>query len=219
MVWHRIAQSDNSVVCRTARLFLSLKMRKFGIQIPVETSIGLGFYIGHGGPCVVHHTATIGNNCNISQYVTIGATLGKSASIGDEVYIGPNVCIVEEVTIGSRSLIGGCRCHQEYSGGEHRGRRPREADRQGAAAQFHHQSMAAGNVNRPIVLAGGAPSSVERMLGMTRFVNQDAVLRNVGLSDGYLSGWSSHGRGECRTKAPHLSEDVKSPETGTMCKA
>ncbi|ESY84300.1 serine acetyltransferase [Mesorhizobium australicum] len=106
MVWHRIAQSDNSVVCRIARLFLSLKMRKFGIQIPVETSIGLGFYIGHGGPCVVHHTATIGNNCNISQYVTIGATLGKSASIGDEVYIGPNVCIVEEVTIGSRSLIG-----------------------------------------------------------------------------------------------------------------
>ncbi|WP_210241243.1 hypothetical protein [Mesorhizobium sp. B2-4-18] len=96
-------ESDNSVVCRTARLFLSLKMRKFGIQIPVETSIGLGFYIGHGGPCVVHHTATIGNN---SQYVTIGATLGKSASIGDEVYIGPNVCIVEEVTIGSRSLIG-----------------------------------------------------------------------------------------------------------------
>ncbi|WP_181174628.1 serine acetyltransferase [Mesorhizobium sp. B2-3-10] len=103
---HRIAQSDNSVVCRIARLFLSLKMRKFGIQIPVETSIGHGFYIGHGGPCVVHHTATIGNNCNISQYVTIGATLGKSASIGNEVYIGPNVCIVEEVTIGSRSLIG-----------------------------------------------------------------------------------------------------------------
>jgi serine O-acetyltransferase len=89
-----------------ARLFLSLKMRKFGIQIPAETRIGLGFYIGHGGPCVIHHTARIGDNCNISQYVTIGATLGKSASIGDSVYIGPSVCIVENVMIGSGALIG-----------------------------------------------------------------------------------------------------------------
>lgn len=106
MVWHRIAQSDNSLARRVSRLCLSLKMRRFGIHIPVETRIGFGFYIGHGGPCVVHHTATIGNNCNISQYVTIGATLGRSASIGDEVYIGPSACIVEDVTIGSGSLIG-----------------------------------------------------------------------------------------------------------------
>ncbi|WP_027062504.1 serine O-acetyltransferase [Mesorhizobium loti] len=106
MVWHRLAQSDNSAVRRIARLLLSLKMRKFGIQIPAETRIGFGFYIGHGGPCVIHHTARIGDNCNISQYVTIGATLGKSASIGDEVYIGPSVCIVEDVTIGSHCLIG-----------------------------------------------------------------------------------------------------------------
>ncbi|ESY92920.1 hypothetical protein X741_18610 [Mesorhizobium sp. LNHC229A00] len=51
--------------------------------------------------------------------------------------------------------------------------------------------MAVGNVNWPMALAGGAPSSVERMLGMTRFVNQDAVLRHDGLSDCCLSAWST----------------------------
>ena len=76
------------------------------IQIPLETKIGYGFYIGHGGPVIINGTAIIGNNCNISQFTTIGANEGKAAVIRDNVYIGPNVCIVEDVLIKDNVTIG-----------------------------------------------------------------------------------------------------------------
>lgn len=76
------------------------------LQIPLSTQIGYGLYIGHGGPIIINGTAIIGNNCNLSQFTTIGANHGKAAIIGDNVYIGPNVCIVEEVKIGNNVTIG-----------------------------------------------------------------------------------------------------------------
>ena len=63
-------------------------------------------YIGHGYGIVVNSTAKIGNNCNLSQFTTIGSNEGKAAEIGDNVYIGPNVCIVENVHIGNNVNIG-----------------------------------------------------------------------------------------------------------------
>ena len=55
---------------------------------------------------VVNSTAIIGDNCNLSQFVSIGSNKDKSAVIGDCVYIGPNNCIVENVVIGNNSVIG-----------------------------------------------------------------------------------------------------------------
>ena len=68
--------------------------------------MGYGLYIGHNGPIVVNPTAVIGNNCNLSQFTTIGSNEGKAAIIGDNVYIGPGVCIVEDVRIGNNVTIG-----------------------------------------------------------------------------------------------------------------
>lgn len=76
------------------------------IKIMRSTKIGYGFYIGHGGPVVVNPSAEIGNNVNLSQYVTIGSNEGKAAIIGDNVYIGPSCCIVEDVVIGNNATIG-----------------------------------------------------------------------------------------------------------------
>lgn len=76
------------------------------IQLPRQTKVGYGLYIGHGGPIVVNKTAVIGNNCNLSQFTTIGTNHYCAATIGDNVYIGPNVCIVENVHIGNNVTIG-----------------------------------------------------------------------------------------------------------------
>lgn len=78
---------------------------KYGIQIPRNTKIGYGLYIGHGVGIVINGGTTIGNNVNISQFLSIGTNKGTPATIGDNVYIGPNVCIVEDVKIGNNITI------------------------------------------------------------------------------------------------------------------
>lgn len=87
-------------------LFLWFIRDKSKIQIPRKTKIGYGLYIGHGGPIIINESTIIGNNCNLSQFTTIGSNKGKAARIGDNTYIGPNVCIVEDVVIGNNVTIG-----------------------------------------------------------------------------------------------------------------
>lgn len=48
------------------------------IQLPKTTKVGYGLYIGHGGPIVVNSSTIIGNNCNLSQFTTIGSNEGKA---------------------------------------------------------------------------------------------------------------------------------------------
>ncbi|MDX5480426.1 MAG: serine acetyltransferase [Hymenobacteraceae bacterium] len=82
---------------------------KYGFQIPSNTEIGEGLYIGHYGTIVVNGKARIGSNCNIAHGVTIGqANRGKLKgfpTIGDKVWIGTGSVIVGNITIGSNVLI------------------------------------------------------------------------------------------------------------------
>lgn len=55
---------------------------------------------------MVNPTTVIGNNCNVSQFTTIGSNEGHAARIGDNTYIGPGVSIVEDVVIGDNVTIG-----------------------------------------------------------------------------------------------------------------
>jgi serine O-acetyltransferase len=91
------------------RLFTRYKY-KFGCSIPHTTSIGFGFYIGHIRDIVINERAIIGDNCNISQGVTIGqANRGRRKGtpvIGRNVYIGPGAKIVGAVTVGNDVAIG-----------------------------------------------------------------------------------------------------------------
>nr|MBP9793883.1 serine acetyltransferase [Flavobacterium sp.] len=45
-----------------------------GISIPASVTIGDSFYIGHFGGIILNAKSIIGNNCNISQGVTIGVS-------------------------------------------------------------------------------------------------------------------------------------------------
>lgn len=87
-------------------LFMYKLFPNKNLAISWRTKIGYGLYIGHNGPVVINPTAKIGNNCNLSQFTTIGSNKGNAAVIGDNVYIGPSVCIVENVNIGNNVTIG-----------------------------------------------------------------------------------------------------------------
>lgn len=103
--WFRLASHKNFFY-PLARIMHFRLSRKYGIQIPITTKIGYGFYIGHGVGIVINGATVIGDNCNVSQFLTIGSNKGTPAIIGNNVYIGPTVCIVENVHIGDNVTIG-----------------------------------------------------------------------------------------------------------------
>lgn len=82
---------------------------KYGFQIPSDTQIGEGLYIGHFGMIVINCKARIGMNCNIAHGVTIGQSnrgkLKGYPTIGNKVWIGTGSVIVGNINIGSNVLI------------------------------------------------------------------------------------------------------------------
>lgn len=103
--WFRLASRKNVLFPIAIQMYRYLS-NKYSIQIPSTTKIGYGLYIGHGIGIVINGGTIIGNNVNISHFLTIGTNNGTPAIIGDNVYIGPNVCIVENVHIGNNATIG-----------------------------------------------------------------------------------------------------------------
>jgi serine O-acetyltransferase len=97
--WLRVNRSKFSIIRFFARVMLAIKSRR-------QAEIGYGLFINHGMCVVIAGSAKIGNNCTISQFLTIGSMHDTAAEIGDNVYIGPNVCIVENVKIGNNVTIG-----------------------------------------------------------------------------------------------------------------
>ena len=93
-----------------ARVLLNHYKYKFGIDISYKTNIGSGLYIGHFSGIIVSFQSKIGNNCNISQGVTIGqVNRGKNKGypiLGDNVYIGAGAKIIGNIKIGNNVAIG-----------------------------------------------------------------------------------------------------------------
>lgn len=92
------------------RALLRRQRVRLGINIPSETAVGPGLYIGHAGGIVVNVKTKIGENCNLSHNVTIGVTRGGSRPgvprIGDRVYIGPGAVIIGDIQVGDDVAIG-----------------------------------------------------------------------------------------------------------------
>jgi serine O-acetyltransferase len=81
-----------------------------GIYLPARCQVGAGLFIGHFGNIIVNIVASIGENCNISQGMTIGVThSGKYPGvpvIGNRVYVGPNAVIIGGINIGDDVAVG-----------------------------------------------------------------------------------------------------------------
>ena len=80
-----------------------------GISIPVAATIGKGLYIGHFGNIIVSPETIMGEQCSLSQGVTIGVLGGPRTGvprIGDRVYVGAGAKILGGITIGDDAVIG-----------------------------------------------------------------------------------------------------------------
>ncbi|MBS1142136.1 MAG: serine acetyltransferase [Proteobacteria bacterium] len=104
--WFRLAKVRSFPMRLIATLMHKRLSGRYGIQIPRVTEIGYGLYIGHHMCIVISSSAKIGNNCNLSQFLTIGSNHGKAATIGNNVYIGPGVSLVEDIIVGDNAIIG-----------------------------------------------------------------------------------------------------------------
>lgn len=98
------------VVARWTRGVLYRKSLRFGIEIPAQTSIGPGLYIGHFGGIVVHPDTVIGRDCNLSQGVTIGrSNRGERQGapvLGSRVYVAPGAKISGAIKLGDDVAVG-----------------------------------------------------------------------------------------------------------------
>ena len=104
-------------VVRQLLCFLCLIWQKVietttGISIPSSVQVGHSFYIGHFGGIILNAKTRIGDNCNISQGVTVGVS-GQGTNrgvpkIGNNVYIGANVVIAGNIILEDNVLIGAC---------------------------------------------------------------------------------------------------------------
>lgn len=90
---------------------LYLMIRIFwGIEIPKNTRVGPGLYIGHFGGITVSSGTVIGKDCNLSQGITFGVS-GEGNKrgipvIGDDVYIAPGARIFGKINAGNNVKIG-----------------------------------------------------------------------------------------------------------------
>lgn len=105
LIWFRLTAAKGPLFCFAWVMYMHYS-RKYHIYLPYQTKVGRGLYLGHGMCIVINPTATIGNNVSISQFVNIGSNKGQAATIEDNVYLAPHVCLIENVRIGKDSTIG-----------------------------------------------------------------------------------------------------------------
>ena len=83
-----------------------------GISIPASVKIGHSFYIGHFGGIIINANVIIGDNCNISQGVTIGVSgRGENRGVptlGNNIYIGANSVIAGKIFVADDVLLAAC---------------------------------------------------------------------------------------------------------------
>ena len=108
-LFRKAGSTRNKVIKTMCRILLKRYRLKYGLEIPIETKIGKGLYLGHAFNITINPNAEIGDNCNIHKGVLIGQeNRGRrkgAPKLGNKVWIGINAAIVGKVTIGNDVLI------------------------------------------------------------------------------------------------------------------
>ncbi len=81
-----------------------------GIEIHPGAQIGESFFIDHGMGVVIGETAVIGDNCHLTQGVTLGGTSNRHEkrhpTLGDNVVVGAGAKLIGSIAIGNNARIG-----------------------------------------------------------------------------------------------------------------
>lgn len=97
------------VIDQIISILLQQIRKKYGLEIPWNTRIDKGLYIGHPYNITINPGAKLGKNINIHKGATIGQENRGSRkgipTIGNNVWIGVNATLVGNITIGNDVLI------------------------------------------------------------------------------------------------------------------
>lgn len=77
-----------------------------GISIDYRAKIGKRLLISHFGNIIVSGNSQMGDNCNLSQGVTLGRNASGSPIVGNDCYIGAGSMLIGGIKIGDNSKIG-----------------------------------------------------------------------------------------------------------------
>lgn len=81
-----------------------------GIEIHPGATIGEGLFIDHGMGLVIGETAVIGDDCSLTQGVTLGGTSTKHEkrhpTLGNNVTVGAGAKLIGAITVGDFARIG-----------------------------------------------------------------------------------------------------------------
>jgi serine O-acetyltransferase len=108
---HRAAHTlHNAGVPVLPRVISHVSRMLTGIEIHPGAKIGEGLFIDHGMGVVIGETSVIGDNCHLTQGVTLGGTSTRHEkrhpTLGEGVYVGAGAKLIGNITIGDYARIG-----------------------------------------------------------------------------------------------------------------
>ncbi len=93
-----------------ARLVSQFARFLTGIEIHPGATIGEGMFIDHGMGVVIGETAVIGDDCSLTQGVTLGGTSTqhekRHPTLGKNVTVGAGAKLIGAITVGDYARIG-----------------------------------------------------------------------------------------------------------------
>lgn len=108
---HRLAHAlHRRGVPLLPRLISTFSRFATGIEIHPGATIGESLFIDHGMGVVIGETAVIGDNCHLTQGVTLGGTSTKREkrhpTLGNNVQVGAGAVLMGAINVGDYARIG-----------------------------------------------------------------------------------------------------------------